>query len=71
MQFPKFVERIDRIEDLIRKEATGTPQQLAAKIGISRRMLYNYLDYLKNEKGITIAYDRVGRTYRFSHSQCV
>jgi transcriptional antiterminator len=50
MQFEKYVNRMQYLEELIEKERTGTPKELAKRLGISERMLYHYLDDLKSSK---------------------
>lgn len=64
MQFEKYVARVSQLEDLIKKEKTGSAVQLASKIGVSRRMLMYYLDYLKTERNLNIEYSRILRTYK-------
>jgi transcriptional antiterminator len=38
------------LQELIEKQGTGTPKELASRLGISERMLYYYLDELKTSK---------------------
>jgi DNA-binding IclR family transcriptional regulator len=38
---------LSRLDDLIKMKATGAPQELAQKLGISRSSLFRYLDELK------------------------
>ena len=47
MKIFEIVERFDLICKLIKEEKTGTAKEFATKNGISRSMLFNYLDYLK------------------------
>lgn len=51
----KQAERIQRIHELIKRRATGTPKELASRLGISERQLYNLLDLMK-ELGAPIMY---------------
>ena len=39
---------LDRIHHLIRKKGTGTPTQLAQRLGISNRTVYNIINTLKD-----------------------
>ncbi len=64
MQFEKYAKRIDYLNELIRKESTGTPNNLAVKLGISRRMVFNYLDFINDATG-GIYYCKKNKTYRF------
>jgi len=64
MQIEKYTSRVNYLIELISKECTGSPAMLARKLGISRRMLFNYLEVLKDkEKKFT--YCRKSKTYKF------
>jgi hypothetical protein len=58
-----YLNRIRRLDDLIRRKSTGPPKELAAKLDISERWLYVLLDELRNELGCPIEYDRRRRSY--------
>lgn len=47
MQIIKLLERIKKVHQLILEEKTGSPQEFASKLHISRSQLYNVLDILK------------------------
>lgn len=51
----KYIERLQRMDYFIRIRNTGSPNEFAAKLGISERTLYDYLNALK-ELGAPIAY---------------
>ncbi len=55
MNLLKQINRIERIDQLIRMKATGTPKELAKRLSISRSTLYNILDFIKNQ-GVQIRY---------------
>ncbi|GAO41958.1 HTH domain-containing protein [Flavihumibacter petaseus] len=42
------IDRLDRLDNLIRTKSTGTPQDLANKLNISRSTLYEYIGLLKS-----------------------
>lgn len=42
-----YFERIERMDQLIRLKATGSPQDFATCMNLSVSMLYQYLDALK------------------------
>lgn len=42
-----ILQRLEVIDTLIQKEKTGTPSQLARKIGLSDRSVYEYLTLMK------------------------
>jgi hypothetical protein len=48
MNFIKHIERINKIHLLISTEKTGTPDDFAQTLHLSRRQLYNELETLKN-----------------------
>ncbi len=50
------------MQKLIYNEKTGTSDEFALKIGLSRRMLFNFLDDLR-DMGLEIAYCRKRKTY--------
>jgi len=56
---------IIRIHDLICLEQTGKPSQFAEKIGISKRTLYEYLSFMKNELNAPIVFNREKESYEY------
>jgi transcriptional antiterminator len=54
---------IIRIHELIEAELTGSPKDLAAKLNISERTVYNYLDYMRVELSAPIIYNNQKRNY--------
>ncbi|MFZ2906542.1 MAG: HTH domain-containing protein [Cyclobacteriaceae bacterium] len=46
------------LQELIEKQKTGTPKELAGRLGISERMVYYYLDVLKEEMNIEFCQKR-------------
>lgn len=52
----KQILRIERLHNLIRRKATGTPTKCAEKLNISERQLYNTLDLMKS-MGAPLFYD--------------
>ncbi len=53
-----------RLNDLIRRKATGTPAQLAHRLGISRATLYRFIRDFK-ELGAPIKYCTTRQTYYY------
>ncbi len=47
MNFIENIERIQRIDQLIRLQATGTPKELASRLGISKGRLYRIINTMK------------------------
>ena len=65
MKHLKYIDRYDRIIKQIHLEKTGNAEDFSAKIGISRRMLFEYLADLRCN-GYAILYCRKRKTYYFS-----
>ncbi|MGB5647455.1 DNA-binding protein [Muriicola sp.] len=62
----KTLERLQRIHFLIEKECTGSPYELACKMNVSERSIYNLIDYLRDFEAI-IRYDRSRKTYYYQN----
>lgn len=58
------LERLQRMNQLIKNERTGTPEEFAGKLGISRRQLYSYIESIK-DMGADIGYSKNRRTFYF------
>ena len=56
------IDRVKRINYLIHSKATGTPNELAKKLNISERWVYEYIDMLKH-LGAPIIYCKTTRSY--------
>jgi len=67
MQFARYLERLGYLEELIAKESTGNPAQLAARLQISKRMLYRYIQEINenNKQGRRVVYNRLKGSYTF------
>ncbi|RED92071.1 DNA-binding protein [Marinoscillum furvescens] len=64
MNFVKQIERIQLLNKLIIQESTGTPEELAKRLGMSTRQLYNLFDSLKC-LGVKIGYNKKLKTYYY------
>jgi len=60
----KYLERLLYIDYLIRTKSGGTPKQLARKIGVSERTLFETLQHMKN-LGAPISYCRTRKSYHY------
>ena len=63
----KYLERINRMNDLITMKATGNPDEFSQRLNISRRQLYNDLEMLR-EIGAEIKYDKYRGSYYYGNS---
>ena len=68
MKLIQHIERLEKIEKLIQHSQTGTPDECAGKIGISRRQLYNYLEEMRSY-GVEIRYSRKHQSFRFKNNK--
>jgi tetrahydromethanopterin S-methyltransferase subunit H len=48
---------IIQLDNLIGKEMTGSPKQLASKLSMTERSVYNYIAFMKQEMNAPILYD--------------
>lgn len=64
MKTLKNLERLQQIHELIEAENTGTPGELANKMNVSERLVYNLIDQLKDFEA-DIAYSRKSKTYYY------
>jgi predicted DNA-binding transcriptional regulator YafY len=60
----EIFQRLTRIDHLIRIKGTGTPSELADKIGISERSTYEYIRLMK-EFGAPVNYSRQRKSYYY------
>ena len=60
-----LLQRLIRLDHLIRFKSTGTPADCAHKIGISERSLYDYLKILK-DLGAPVRFSRGRQTYYYT-----
>jgi hypothetical protein len=56
------------IIEFIKEDKTGPPQDFSKKVKISERMLYKYIELLKQEFKAPIKYDKIRKTYYFSEN---
>jgi hypothetical protein len=59
-----YLERIEKIHDLVTQEKTGSPEEFARRLGISRTRLYEIMDDLRYE-GAPISYSKTCRTFYY------
>lgn len=60
----ELLDRLERLDHLIRHKSTGTPNQLAVRLNISERTLYGFLSEMR-ELGAPIKYSRSKQTYYY------
>ncbi|MFD2200588.1 HTH domain-containing protein [Shivajiella indica] len=68
MNFIRQIERMQLLNKLIREQRTGSPEELAKRLGVSRRQLYAYLEYLK-DFGLDICFSRKLNSFMYCDEQ--
>lgn len=63
----KQVERLQRMHRLIKFKRTGTPEEFARRMGISRANLFIFLKELRNLGG-PLQYNSVRQTYYYTQN---
>ena len=66
MNLIEQIHRIERLDQLIRLKATGSPAELADKLAISNRQLFNLISLLRNEFNAPVKYDSECNSYIYS-----
>lgn len=61
-----FIEKVERLDRLIRQGSTGTAEELAQKLGISKRSVFNYLKWMKDREA-PIAFSRKQKSYVYKY----
>ncbi|HFA49584.1 MAG TPA: helix-turn-helix domain-containing protein [Bacteroidetes bacterium] len=64
MAFVQQLNLLIRLHYLIKRKATGTPDELAKRLSISRSALYNYIEVLR-DLGAQITYCRSRQTFHY------
>ena len=64
MKTIKNLERLQLIHSLIKIENTGSPSELAKRMRISERLVYNLIEQLRDYK-TSISYNRGRKTYYY------
>ena len=64
MNFQDHLQQLARLDRLIQRRGTGSPQELAQKFNISERSAYRLIDDLR-AFGFTIVYDAERRSYYY------
>lgn len=60
----KFIDRFKRIDQIIANKSSGTPAQMANRLGISESTLYEFIAVMK-ELGAPIQFDKFNQRYYY------
>lgn len=59
------LKKIIYMDHLIKHKSTGTPEEFAKKLNMSRSTYFDYLLYMREELTLVICYDRSNSTYYY------
>jgi predicted DNA-binding transcriptional regulator YafY len=62
MKIFEYLDRISMMHKLVSRQRTGTPEECARQLGVSRTSLYELIDELRS-RGAPIAYSKSARTF--------
>src|SRR5664280_1224213 len=62
MKVFEYLERISMAHKLVSRQKTGTPEEFARQLGVSRTSLYELIDELRS-RGAPIAYSKSAKTF--------
>ena len=57
------IRKIIRIHNFVSNMQTGSPKQLALKLNLSERMVYNYIAFMREELKAPIVYNNERLSY--------
>jgi transcriptional antiterminator len=60
--------KIIRIHKLILAETTGNPKELAERLEVSERSIYNYMSFIKTELNAPVKYDTLKKSYYYKQA---
>ena len=69
MGLHQSIQSLDRMDQMIRIKATGTPHAFAELLGFSLATLYRYIDLMK-ELGASICYCKRRQTFYYEKPGC-
>lgn len=64
----KLANRFRFLDSLISKGATGSPKELAERLGITERAWHKIRDELVNDLNLPLAYDPIRKTYYYTEA---
>ncbi len=62
MKVFEYLERISMMHKLVSRQKTGTPEEFASQLGVSRTTLYELIDELRS-RGVPITYSKSSKTF--------
>ncbi|HEX2919621.1 MAG TPA: hypothetical protein VHO50_00500 [Bacteroidales bacterium] len=65
MTFIEQMQRLERLDYLIRSRATGTPSELAKKLGLSQSQMFQIMKAIKEKMEAPVCYSRAEQSYYY------
>lgn len=65
MKLFEYLDRISMMHKLVSRQCTGSPEELASRLGVSRTTLYELIDELRS-RGAPIVYSKSAKTFFYS-----
>ena len=65
MKFAEQIERLQYLDKLIQSRSTGSPSELAERLGISRSQIYNLIGYI-NDVGVEVRFSRKQNSFYYA-----
>ncbi len=62
MKVFEYLDRIGKMHRMVSRQRTGTPEEFADQLGVSRTSLYELIDELRS-RGAPIAYSKSSKTF--------
>jgi biotin operon repressor len=62
MKVFEYLDRISMMHKLVSRQRTGTPEEFARQLGVSRTSLYELIDELRS-RGAPIVYSKSAKTF--------
>lgn len=62
MKVFEYLDRISMMHKLVSRQVTGTPEEFASQLGVSRTSLYELIDELRS-RGVPIVYSKSAKTF--------
>lgn len=59
------LEKLNYMNDLIKRKSTGSPEQFAKKLNVSRSTFFDYLAYMRKDLQLDIKYDNLASSYYY------
>jgi hypothetical protein len=66
MKVFEYLDRISMMHKLVSRQRTGTPDECAKQLGVSRTSLYELIDELRS-RGAPIVYSKSAKTFFYMH----